>query len=176
MGKLIKYITMEDVQKLMKAEKRRNYKLAIALGFGSGLRISEIVGRKRKDGKGIPALTQDRVNLKEHQIVIEQGKGKKDRITVTSPYLNETNIKLLPLKIPLRTLQHNFTQLAKRVLKQNMSFHTLRHGFGNYMVNDKEVPLPMVQMMMGHSRVDTTGMYAKANPQKAIARAWESFG
>jgi len=28
---------------------------------------------------------------------------------------------------------------------------------------------------MGHSRIDTTGIYTKANPKQAIEKAWESF-
>lgn len=175
MTKLITFLTLEEVQRLLKAEKRKEYRLAIALGFGSGLRISEIIGGKRKDATTIPPLTFERVDLKEHQIRIIQGKGRKDRITVTSPWLNETALKLLPLKMPKRTLQHNFSRLTEKVLGKKCHFHQLRHGFGNYMVNERNVPLPMVQQMMGHSRVDTTGIYTKANPKQAIATAWEAF-
>ena len=57
-----------------------------------------------------------------------------------------------------------------------MSFHILRHGFGNYMVNVKKLPITMVQGMMGHSSVAVTGMYAKANPQDAINEAWKAMG
>ncbi len=173
--KLISFLTFEEVSKIMKVAKKKQLKLAIALGAGSGLRISEIVGGDRKDGSVIPALSQDKINLETHQIKVEQGKGKKDRITVTSKWLNDSNIKLLPLKIPQRTLQYNFTQLCKKVLGKQCNFHMLRHAFGNYMVNEKNVPIPMVQQLMGHSRIDTTGVYTKANPKQAIERAWEAF-
>jgi site-specific recombinase XerD len=33
----------------------------------------------------------------------------------------------------------------------------------------------MVQQMLGHSRLDTTGIYTKANPINTIQKAWESF-
>lgn len=168
--KLISYLTYDEVDKLLKAADSKELKLAIALGAGSGLRISEIVG-----SKGIPALTFDMVNLETHQIRIIQGKGKKDRITVTSPWLNKTNIQVLPIKTPMRTLQWQFTKLCKKVLKKDCNFHMLRHSFGNYMVNDRNVPLPQVQTLMGHSRIDTTGIYTKANPVQAIQRAWEAF-
>lgn len=173
--KLIHFLTIEEVQKLLKAEKRREYKLAIALGFGSGLRISEIVGSKRKDGTFIPPLSLENVNLEEHQIRVVQGKGKKDRITITSRWLNDTNIKILPLKIPTRTLQYNFTQLCKRVLGKPVNFHRLRHGFGNYWANEKKAPLPYIKSLMGHSRIDTTGRYTEANPKQAIKDMWETI-
>jgi integrase/recombinase XerD len=175
MAKLIKFITLEEFKIILSKAKGKQTKLGMVLGFGSGLRISEMLGGKRKDGSLIPPLTKEKVDLQAHQIRIEQGKGKKDRITVTSPWLNEQNIKLLPLKLKRRTFQHRVTQLGKKWLKKEISCHTLRHGFGNYMVNEKNVPLPMVQQMMGHSRIDTTGIYTKANPKQAIEKAWEAF-
>jgi len=175
--KLVKYIEIDEFRKILSAEKDRRFKLAYVLGFGSGLRISEIIGYKGKSKKGeviIKPLTKEQIDLQKHQIRIF-GKRGKERITVTSPWLNKTNIQLLPLKIPRRTLQARFTRLCKRVLNKNLSFHTLRHGFANYMVNEKNVPLPMAQQMLGHSRLDTTGIYTKANPIKTIQTAWESF-
>lgn len=169
--KLIKYIEIEEVKKLIAATKDRKMKLAIALGFGSGLRISEVVGY---DPAGIKPLTIQQIDLQRHTIKV-LGKGSKERMTCTSPWLNETNIKLLPLIINRRTLQRQFTMLCDKVLKKKMSFHTLRHGFGNYMVNERNMPLPYVQSLLGHSRLDTTGIYTKANPVKAIQAAWESF-
>ncbi len=170
--KLIKFIEIEEFKKILKVEKDKNFKLAYVLAFGSGLRISEIIGYKKAD---IQPLFVEQIDLQKHQIKILGGKGKKDRITVTSPWLNESNIKLLPLHIYRGTLQYRFKALCKRLLGKNLSFHTLRHGFANYMANDKGVPLPMIQGMLGHSRLDTTGVYTKANPTKAIEKAWESF-
>lgn len=172
----IKYLSLEEFQKIMKEEDNKEFRLAYALGFGSGLRISEIIGYYKKNGDIIvPPLTIDNVDLKNHQIKIVSGKGNKDRITVTSPYLNEERLKLLPLKIPRRTLQGKFSRLSKRVIGKQLSFHTLRHGFANYMINEKDMPLPMVQGMLGHSRLDTTGIYAKANPKQATDRAFDMW-
>jgi len=89
--------------------------------------------------------------------------------------LNEKNIKLLPLKINRRKIQRRILKLGLIVLGKKVTFHTLRHGFANYMVNEKNVPLPMVQQMLGHSRLDTTGIYTKSNPIQAIQTAWEKF-
>jgi len=161
---------MEEGKKIIAKEKNKKFKLAYALALGSGLRISEVLGYEDK----ISPLTSEQINLQEHTIRVF-GKGGKERITVTSPMLNETNIKLLPLKINRRTLQRRITNLGKKVLGKDVTFHTLRHGFANFMVNEKNVPLPMVQSMLGHSRLDTTGIYTKSNPKQAIATAWEKF-
>ena len=175
--KLIKYLTLEDFEKIFKAEKERKYKLCYLLGFFSGLRISEIIGLM-ENGKSewkIKPLESSQINLKTHQIRIIGGKGMKDRITITPKSLTEEHLKLLPISIPRRTLQDHFSKLAFKVLGKKMSFHTLRHGFGNFQANEKNLPLPMLQSLMGHSRIDTTGIYTRANPIQAIERAWENF-
>lgn len=185
--KLVRYIEMDEFKRLLAAEKDRRYKLIYSLGMGSGLRISEIAGYKGKSRKKdkktgeiiekdvvIPRLERHQIDIEGHKIKI-LGKGSKERITVTSPWLSKNNIKLLPIKIPRRTIQGRFTRLCENTLGRKLNFHTLRHGFGNFMVNVKGVPLPMVQQMLGHSRLDTTGIYTKSNPQNTIDRAWESF-
>jgi len=185
--KLVRFITMKEGNILIAKEKDKKFKLAYALALGSGLRLSEVIGYKgisrRKDKKTneiiekpveIKPLTKEQIDLKSHSIRIF-GKGGKERITVTSPMLNESNINLLPLKINRRTLQRRIIKLGKKVLGREITFHTLRHGFANFMANEKNVPLPMVQQMLGHSRLDTTGIYTKSNPKQAIQIAWEKF-
>ena len=114
------------------------------------------------------------MDLQAHTIRLF-GKGKKERITVTSPFLNETNLKLLPLTIKRRAIQRRITKLGGTVLNKDITFHTLRHGFANYMANEKNIPLSHVQSLLGHSRLDTTGIYTKSNPVNAIESAWEKF-
>jgi len=173
-AKLIKYIEEEEFKKVLKAEKDRRFKLAYALAFGSGLRISEIVGPAPNSNQEIKSLTKEQIDLKAHTIKI-LGKGGKERITVTSPWLNETNIQLLPLKIARRTLQNRFTKLSKKILHKDLSFHTLRHGWANLLANERNLPIAQLQQLGGWSRLDTVGIYTKANPKRAIEAAWERF-
>lgn len=186
MNNRIEFISFEEFQKLYKACKDKELKLAMLLGFGSGLRISEIIGFQRRfqykkkikstDTSIIPLLTADKIDLDKHQIRIDDAKGGKWRVTVTSPALKPEHLKLLPLEVPRRTLQYQFEVLCKQVLGKKMSFHILRHGFGNYMVNVLKLPLPMVQQYMGHSSIAVTGIYTKANPESAINEAWKAMG
>lgn len=189
--KRIDFITFEEFKKLYKVEKDKKIKLCMILGFGSGLRISEIVGYKRKkrrkmnketkeinfieDKSEILPLNKNMIKFKEHQIRLEDGKGNKWRTTVIPPAFTESMIELLPIKIPRRTIQYKFEKLSEKVLGKRMSFHTLRHGFGNYQANVLKVPLPIVQQMMGHSRLDTTGIYTRANPEYAISESWKAM-
>ena len=174
MNKLIRYIELEEFKKVLKAEKDKDFKLAYVLGFGSGLRISEIVGPAKNSNQEIKPLSRSQVNLKSRQIKV-LGKGGKERIANTSPWLNESNVKLLPIDINRRTLQIRFKKLTEKVLGRSLNFHTLRHGWANWLINDQEIPLPMVQALGGWARLDTVGIYAKANPKKAITKVWEKF-
>jgi len=171
--KLPKIITQEEFEKLLVAEEVKKYRLAYLLGFESGMRISEIVGLKGKGGVVlIKPLTKDKVE--KSSIRIEQGKGKKDRIVPRPKRLNDKALNLLPLKASRRAIQNRITNLGYKVLNRRITFHTLRHGFGSHLAG-LNMPLHQIQMLMGHSRLDTTGIYLHANPKEAIDKAQELF-
>lgn len=217
-SKRIDFISFQEFQKLYKAEKNPEMRVILLLGFGSGLRLSEIVGlekeisncckayltekkveengrklkkkycnkcereikisdiRRKKGEWAIAPLTKDKVDLAKHQIRVDEAKGGKWRVTITPPSLREAHLKLLPITLSRRTVQNRFKKLTMRVLNKNMSPHVLRHGFGNYQMNDLKLSPAMVQQLMGHSRLDTTGIYAKANPEQTIMEAWKKMG
>ena len=179
--KLPKIINQEEFEKLFAAvekkhkfasEKRKpiikQYKLAMLLGFEAGLRISEIVGWKDR----VPKLTKQ--NIEGNSIRIVSGKGAKDRIVPRPKRMNNPAVDMLPLEIKRRALQGFVTELARKVLDKEISFHTLRHGFGSHLAGQGR-PLHEIQMLMGHSRLDTTGIYLHANPKKAIEGARDVF-
>ena len=178
--KLPKIITQEEFEKLFatglklrdKSKKRKslinNYMIAMLLGFEAGLRISEIVGFKNR----VPSLTRDKIE--DASIRVISGKGGKDRIVPRPKRFNEKAVALLPLKIGRRSLQKFTTKLGKDILGKHITFHTLRHGFGSHLAGSNR-PLHEIQMLMGHSRLDTTGIYLHANPKTAIAGARDVF-
>ena len=172
-SKLIKFISTEEFRKVLKAEKDNSRKLAYVLAFGSGLRISEIVGPAPNSNQEIKRITKNQINLDNNQIKIF-GKGGKERITLVNPDypLKDYMLQLLPLKIERRTLQNRFKAICVKTLGKPLNFHTLRHGFANYMLNEKGYPMPVVQGFGGWKRLDTVGLYAIANPQSAIDKIW----
>jgi len=194
----------------------RYYKIAMLLGFESGMRISEIVGlnklyarcckvpikydSEKIDGKKYKIYLcskcnnrldvnkqtyrpsnkdweikpLDKSNFESSSIRIESGKGKKDRVALKPKRFNKTFLDNLPLKIRRRALQEFIKQIAKDVLGKDIHFHTLRHSFGSHMAG-AGMPLHEIQMFLGHSRLDTTGIYLHANPKQAIERASNVF-
>jgi len=176
MSKLIRFISTEEFRKVLKAEKDNKFKLAYVLAFGSGLRISEIVGPAKNSNQEIKPIKSHQIDLQSKQIKVF-GKGGKERITTINPMfpIKENMLKLLPLKINRRTLQNRFKKLCEKTLDKPLNFHTLRHGFANHMLNERGLPMPMVQGFGGWARLDTVGIYAKANPIQAIEKVWEGF-
>ena len=138
------------------------------LGFESGLRISEIVGWKDR----VPKLTKK--NVEPASIRIISGKGAKDRVTMRPKRMNAKAVEMLPLTISRRPLQSFVTELGRKVLGKEISFHTLRSGWATHLIN-KGRPLHEVQMLGGWSRLDTVGIYLRTNPQSAIEKAREVF-
>ena len=134
--------------------------------------------KRSKDVWKIPPLEAEQVNLQTNQIKVF-GKGQKERITVINPLfpIREHMLKMLPLGIPRTTLQRRFRILTERVLKRKLNFHVLRHGFANHFLNERDppIPMPMVQGFGGWARLDTVGIYARANPQQAVNKVWEGF-
>ena len=182
MRKLPKIINQEEFELLLaeasniekktkgKVRKKRirQYRIALLLGFEAGMRISEIVGFEDR----VPPLRKQMVESASIRIV--SGKGKKDRIVPRPKRLNQSAVDMLPLQLKRRALQDFITKLGKRVLNKDISFHTLRHGFGSHLAGANR-PLHEIQMLMGHSRLDTTGVYLHANPVKAIEGARDIF-
>lgn len=156
-----------DNVKRITSRRKKEYKIAMVLGFEAGMRISEIVGFKDK----IPALDKPQIEAAQIRIL---GKGGKERVVPRPKRINATVLKFLPLKIKRRSLQKFVTDLGEKHLKRKITFHTLRHGFCSHLAGSG-TPLHEIQMFAGHSRLDTTGIYLHANPKEAIEKARELF-
>ena len=172
-GKLLTALDKQKFQRIPKAKLNR-YKVAIILGTESGLRISEIVGLKNKDGSWkIKPLAQENIN--QRRLEIRNAKGGKDRILGLPARLTDKHIKMLPLNIQRRALQKFTTDLAKRVLNKHITFHTLRHSFATQF-HRSTGDINTLKTLMGHSSINTTAIYAHVSPDDAIKKQHEVFG
>jgi len=156
--------------KLTPQGKRINqYIIAMILGCHAGMRISEIVGLKDK----IEPLTQDRVQ--KDRIFVSQGKGKKDRWVWRPKLINNKAVQELPLKVSRRSIQRYVSHLAARVLGKDIHFHTLRHTFGTEFLKKNPQDIRTLQVLMGHSRMDTTAIYTHVSPDEALKKVEDVF-
>lgn len=192
-NKLVKIITQKEFELLYKHKPKRtskylpSYRLAMLLGFEAGMRISEIVGYKGKSRKKdkvtgeiivtdveIKALTREKIDFDRKSIFIESGKGGKDRIVPLPKRFRESHLRLLPITIPRRSVQYHVTTLGKNLLNKVIGCHTLRAGFVTHLLNNG-VPIHQAQLLAGHSRGDTTLIYARADPKESLERARQVF-
>jgi integrase len=168
-------IDEEEFIKLVKASKNEKQKLAFLLGFGAGMRVSEIVKLESKD-----------VDIKERKIFIHLGKGGKDRVVPLPKGFKEKHLELLPIGkqtgthrgIQRRGLAKAFKEAAKDSglleSKPEAHFHSLRHGFASQAVKNG-IPIHYVRTLMGHSNISTTNVYLELNPTEALKSYEELF-
>ena len=160
-------IDKEEFAKLIKSTKFEHWKIAFLLGFGAGMRISEVVKVEPRD-----------IDFEKKSIHIRQGKGSKDRIVPMPKGFMPKHLKYLPMKCGARALQFGFHKSCVKAglleTKPELHFHSLRHGFATRCL-ESGMPLNMVQVLLGHSNISTTSIYVKANPADAIKNYMENF-
>ena len=138
--------------------------------YGGGLRVSELVCLKPHDIHPEPMLMR-----------IDQGKGHKDRYTLLSPRLLEELRAYWRAYRPqtwlfegaragchlsLATAQKVFDQAKERAgIKHGNGIHCLRHSFATHLM-EAGVPLPIIQRLMGHTRLSTTAQYLHVTGQQ----------
>ena len=146
------------------------YRAALSLSYGAGLRASEVVSLKVSD-----------IDSSRMVIRIEQGKGRKDRYAMLSgPLLEilrawwragrERNVMLpggwlFPGRDPVtalstRQLNRAFHAAQEAAgLSKRVCLHTLRHCFATHLLEQK-VDIRVIQVLLGHKKLDTTAHYS----------------
>ncbi|OQX50853.1 hypothetical protein B5M47_02840 [candidate division CPR3 bacterium 4484_211] len=162
-------LSRNEIHRILNSIKNEKHKLLIALAYGAGLRVSEIVALKIKD-----------INLDELSIHLKQAKGKKDRITIFSEKLKPGLQKLIAGKdkndylftserggrLSPRTAQKVFeNSLKKAKIKKGATFHSLRHSFATHLL-ENGVDIRYVQELLGHQNIRTTQRYTQVTNPK----------
>lgn len=162
-------LSREEIKGIIETIKNQKHKLIIALAYGAGLRISEVVSLKVKD-----------VNLEELTIHLKNTKGKKDRITIFPEKIKSGLQCLMAGKNPCgylfeserggklteRTAQKVFENVLKRAgIKKDATFHSLRHSFATHLL-ENGVDVRYVQELLGHRNIRTTQIYTQVTNPK----------
>ena len=161
--KLPVILSQSEVKDIFDATDNLKHKAMLMTIYASGLRVSEASN-----------LTLSDIDSRNMQIIIRQGKGKKDRYSI----LSDDNLLILrhywkkyrpndflfsgrfPGKpISVRTIQKVFeASRIKAGIKKAASVHTLRHCFATHLLEDDN-DLCSIQRLMGHSSIETTTRY-----------------
>jgi len=159
-------------------EERETWVLArdaavLALLYGSGLRISEALGLKRKDASGRDALTV-------------LGKGNKTRMVPVLPQVTKAiadYVALCPYDLPPDgplfvgarggPLSPRIVQLAMARLRGALGLpdtatpHALRHSFATHLLA-RGGDLRAIQELLGHASLSTTQIYTAVDAEHLL--------
>jgi len=146
----------------------------LALLYGSGLRISEALGLKRKDVAGAP------------DVLTVAGKGNKARMVPVLPQVNRLIADYLalcpfdsaedaPLFVGARggPLSPRIVQLAMAHLRGALGLpdtatpHTLRHSFATHLLA-RGGDLRAIQELLGHASLSTTQIYTAVDAERLL--------
>jgi integrase/recombinase XerD len=169
--KLPVILSREEVSRLIAAAGNLKHQTALALAYGTGLRVNEVVTLKVGD------IDSQRMTLR-----VEQGKGQKDRYAMLSPVLLERlrvwwrvaraqgkmfdGGWLFPGLNPIRPLSARqlnraiHTAADEAGIEKHISMHSLRHAFATHLLEQK-VDIRLIQVLLGHKKLETTALYAQ---------------
>ncbi len=159
--KIPETITEEEFIKLLGIVKQKNHKLAFMLGFYACMRVSEVT-----------KLKPENIDKGQKIIRIKAAKGNKDR-NIPLPKELMGGISYLPVGVGDRALQIAFKNYGREALNKNLHFHTLRHSGATHYLNKKKWSTRQVQVLLGHSKIQTTEIYTHVSPQDLIELMWE---
>ncbi len=159
------FFNQDEITKILKQTHNIKHKTMLMLAYSTGMRVSEVT-----------RLKVWQIDSKRMQILVQQAKGKKDRVTTLSPVLlvmlREYFRAYSPKKegylfcgqqddepYSSRSLQ-SILQAAKKkagVIKPG-SVHALRHSFATHLL-DKGTDVTMIMKLLGHNDLKTTLRY-----------------
>ena len=173
--KLPVVLSQEEVLAFFDNVPSLKYRAAMMTAYGAGLRVSEAVALKVSD-----------IDSSRKLLRVEQGKGQKDRYAMLSPRLLDVLRRyyraarpqeyLFPSWRQGRHMRAESLQLACREaalragIRKRVTVHTLRHSFATHLL-ENGTDIRIIQVLLGHSRIDTTARYAAVSPQVVAGTA-----
>jgi site-specific recombinase XerD len=171
--KLPLVMSIDEMKRLLAVGSSLKTRVLLSLGYGCGLRASEIVRLKVKH-----------IDSAQTIIRIEQSKGRKDRNVMLSPEMLDLlrqwwkarpsrydagippqerwlfpSRKTAGRPITTRHLNRLFHEAADAAgIRKHVTVHTLRHSFATHLL-DGGTDIRKIQVLLGHEKLDTTARY-----------------
>lgn len=166
---IIQRLSQSEVESIINLayQKKGSYGLIIKVLFFTGVRVNELVNIK-----------VEHINLAENEIYVAMGKGGKQRYVPIFPFLKQEIITHLGTrangylfesrlndKFSTRRIQQIVKQISKEAgINRNVYPHLFRKSIATFLLN-KGMPIDQVQQFLGHSKLETTQIYAQTSIQ-----------
>jgi len=164
----------DETRRLLAVASNLKVRTLLSLGYGCGLRASEVVRLKVKH-----------IDSAQKIIRVEQSKGRKDRNVMLSPetlgllrqwwkarpsrydagtpvaerWLFPGNRRGKPMTT--RQLGRLFHQAADAAgIKKAVTLHALRHSFATHLL-ERGTDIRIIQALLGHDKLETTARYTR---------------
>lgn len=171
--KLPVVLSREEVRRMLKAPKLLKHKLLLGLLYGCGLRCAEVRG-----------IRLSHIDLDRKQLLVYQGKGKKDRYVPLCDMLVRGIRSYIEAEQPQtwlfngkdqeingraggdfdsrysqRGVQWAVQQAAREAgITKDVSVHTLRHTYATHLL-EEGLDIMTIRDLLGHACIDTTLVY-----------------
>ena len=164
----------DETRRLLAVASSLKVRTLLSLGYGSGLRASEVVRLKVKH-----------IDRAQSIIRVEQAKGRKDRHVMLSPEtlgllrawwkarptrwdagVPPEERWLFPGRKPgkpmtTRQLSRLFHEAVDAAgIKKSVTLHALRHSFATHLL-ERGTDVRIIQALLGHDKLDTTARYTR---------------
>lgn len=168
--KLPTILSIQEILKLMQVTKNLKHRTIIAMLYGSGLRIGELI-----------TLTLSDFDFRRNELHIRNAKGRKDRyVTIAKslyPLLKNYHATYKPtlyfIENPMggmysATSIRSFLKKSCKAagIKKRVTPHSLRHSYATHLL-EQGTDLRYIQELLGHSRPETTMVYTQVT-QKSL--------
>lgn len=162
--KLPQVLSVDEVQKMFSVSENLKHKTILALLYGCGLRVSELIN-----------LQWSHIDRSRKIINVIAGKGKKDRqvmlpenlIPLLENYWKNYKTKTFLFagqfseKYSSKSVLQVIKQLAKKAgITKRVWTHQMRHNSFTHMV-ENGTDINLIQKLAGHNSVKTTMMYVQ---------------
>ena len=173
-------LSKDEIIALLQATKNLKHRTALAMLYGSGLRIGELIN-----------LELSCFDFKRKQLHVKNAKGRKERYTVIAescfPLLKNYYATYKPVKYLIEnpkggkysasTIRVFLKQSCKLAgITKRVTPHTLRHSFATHLL-EHGTDLRYIQELLGHSKPETTMVYTHVTRRdlQAIQSPLDSF-
>ncbi len=175
-------LTQDEIKVLYKHCQSYKERAILALGYGCGLRVSELAQCNIED-----------IRLRDQVLIVPKGKGNKSRtIPMSKRVVKDLSSYLYKVRLHQesqddkafilhsrggRMRKHTYNKILQELIERTgnasiigkgISIHNLRHSIATHLI-EQGVPIEKVKEFLGHSELESTEVYTHISQKQLEA-------